>query len=237
MIRAVALGAALSALSALSVLLAAHPRAHAQAANEARARTLFEEASAAMAEGRVADARDAFRTSLALEPRPATAFNLAVTLRESGAFRDALETYDALLDGAYGDLDPGRRTEVERMIRAVQRQLAHLVLTVEGADDVLLRVDGRAVEAVSSGGRVEVAVDPGDHVISARARGAEPVDEQVALEEGETRTVPFVLETIPEGDEPDDESVFGSPWPWVIFGILAASRSRTRSPTTSSSAA
>ncbi len=192
----------------------------------ARARALFEEASAAMASGRVAAARDLFSESLTLEPRAATAYNLAVTLRESGDLTEALSTYEALLAGDYGPLEAEKTREVRRAVTAVRRELGRLIIEVDGADEVLLRVDGRALETVSAGSRMEALVNPGDHVVTARAPRSEPAERQIVVESGQSLPISFDLAPpteAPSSEEEveDDASLFASPWPWIIFGVVA----------------
>ena len=93
--------------------VAAQPRS----ADTARARRLFEEAMTSMDDGAYDVAIERFEASLALAPRPATAFNLALALRGAGRIREATAT------------------------------LAALRVRVAGPPTLELRIDGERVEA------------------------------------------------------------------------------------------
>jgi hypothetical protein len=213
------------ALPLLAILTLAGT-ASAQARDDtARARALFEEASTAVAEGRLAEAQELFRESLALEPRAATAFNLAVALRESGAFAEALDTYEALLAGDYGELSREQRRDVRASIEETRASLGRVIVTVNGADDVLILVDGRTLQRVDDGARVEVVVDPGEHVVTARAADIRPIDEEVRVGRGESRNVeldlaPWATDETGHDETGDGGGLFSSPWPWIIFGAV-----------------
>ena len=81
------------ALLAILVSAAAQRPAHARADDAEDARRLFEQAGEARRSGRLVDARDLLRRSLALHPSRATAFNLALTLHKKGDDQSAVEEY------------------------------------------------------------------------------------------------------------------------------------------------
>lgn len=149
-------------------------------ADTARARRLFEEAMTSMDDGAYDVAIERFQASLALAPRPATAFNLALALRGAGRIREAIATLDALLAGEHGPLRDQQRGEADQLRTEATTDLATVRVRVSGPADLELRVDGERV-AAEPGAWVEHRLDPGEHVVTASAPDHATVERPIAL--------------------------------------------------------
>ena len=195
------------------------------AARRDEARQLFARGEVAFAEGRLADARRLFRQSLDLHPHQATAFNLALAMREAGAYLDSDALYAELLDGRFGALDEERRREVAGLRAEVRARIGRLRVRVHGAARSEVLVDGRIVARAASSETTEAEVDPGEHVATARAADYLPVDETVHVEAGETVSIRLAL-TEPIGRAPiavgPVDSGGASLWPWIALAAAVA---------------
>lgn len=148
------------------------------------ARALFERGTAAIHEGRFADARPDLERSLALDARPATAFNLVIALRGMGRLIDAGTACEALLAGEHGPLEDAQRVEAASICDDARRGVAHLRVRIGGTRPIEVRVDGVTLGDHAPGDEIDRSIDPGAHVVTAVAPGAEPVDRAVELARG-----------------------------------------------------
>ena len=160
-----------------------------------RARALFDEALAAIGAGRYDEAVESLRRSLELEPRSATAFNLAVALRGTGDLLAAEEVFRGLLEGRYGELDESRTSQVTALLTEVREQIGLLRIRVSGADDPVLTVDGEPAE-IGAGGTAEVRVNPGERNVLATAPERRPVRRTVEVVRGSEVDVELALEVL-----------------------------------------
>jgi hypothetical protein len=213
-----ALSSFLVALTLALTLTASRTRA--DDADEAR--VLFEEADAALDEGRFAAARDLLRRSIAAQPQRAAAFNLAVALRGTGELSSSIDVFEQLLHGAYGELEPERREQVLRLLEEVRREVATLHVRACGAPEISVRLDGvlRATLADSRPrelcGEADLSADPGEHIVRFDAPRATSVEQRVVLARGGRERVSVTLELLPE--EGEEQSVITSPWLWLGVG-------------------
>lgn len=201
-------------LSVALLWVAATPSVQGQTREQTReARNLFEEAERAQEAGRYAEARDLYRRSLEVVPRPGSAFNLAVCLRGTGEILQSVQTFDALLGDEYGPLEAAQRSEVTRLRQEANAEVARLRIEASGADAIEIRVDGVRVEEISDGQTIEWRVNPGEHVVTATALQRVDVEERLTVERGGTGGVRMVLTPtrdamlgtlIVEASEPDD---------------------------------
>lgn len=175
--------AALLAMAAPSLASAQQttPAAEPTRAERAEARSLFEQARAAIQEGRFAAARDLLRRSLALAPNTGSAFNLAVALRGTGELRSAVQTFEALLAGEHGTLSAEQAREASTLMARTRADLAHLEVRVTGAPSVEVRLDGELVGEAPEGGTVQTDIDPGVHVLTASAPRRVPYEERLEV--------------------------------------------------------
>ncbi|MEM9188647.1 MAG: hypothetical protein AAGF12_05700 [Myxococcota bacterium] len=187
------------------------PAAQDQASEEpsAQAEALFEEGTAALQEGRFAEAVERYTASLDLLPQLATAFNLAVALRGVGRTRAAVELFDELLDERYGAFDDAWRATAEELRRETVREIARLSITLEGAEAAQLRIDGVPAGELRAGAPLLRRVDAGTHVLAALASGRATEDVSVRVERGGEATVELRF---------TEEEGGGSALPWVLLG-------------------
>lgn len=187
----------LFAATVLIVLVLIHSSASAQSRDDARARRLFEDAMSAMDDGSYDLAIERLTESLALAPRPATAFNLGLALRGAGRIREAIARLDALL-AARAELRPEQRREAEQLRSDAIADLATLRVRVTGARELELRIDGSRVDGVAPGTWTEQRVDPGDHVITASARDHGTLERSITVPRGGSSELE--IELVPVAD-------------------------------------
>lgn len=163
-------------------------------AQEADARRLYERGSAAYQAGRHAEAVEYFQQSLDLVRNAGTAFELANALRFAGRPVRAVEVFDGLLDRDYGSISNSQRQEVSRLRAEALSETASVVVSIEGAPEAEVRVDGDATGTVTARSPLEVRVDPGEHVLRVASPRYVAAEERLALRRGERRMLELVLE-------------------------------------------
>lgn len=196
---------------AIVVAVAVAPAA-ARADDVQDARRRFDEGKAALTTGRFAEARDHFRASLALAPKAASAFNLAVALRGTGEPVEAVTVFEVLLEGAYGELSNRQREEIDALLERTRAEVAVLTVRIAGAASAEVRIDGRRLATLQEGEARSQSVDPGPHVVSATAPMRALAERRIDLPRGGREEV--VLELAPSSEalrarlvvegEPDD---------------------------------
>jgi len=196
---------------ALALGLAAAP-ARADCPDGEVAREAFVEAQRLAAERRLAAAREAYARSLAACPRVPTAYNLAVVELQLGAFAAALDRAERLAEAELGPLSEGQAAAVEQVRDEAQRRVAFLDVTVAGASDAAVRLDGRSVGAAP----LALTVDPGVHRLEAEAADGRRTSSQVEASAGRLA----VSLRLPAAGQPLEQS----PWLWtsVILVAIAA---------------
>jgi hypothetical protein len=163
---------------------------------ESQARALFERGVAASDQGHWAEAAELYQRSRALVERPSTLFNLVGVLHRLGRYREGLEVGAAYLraPGTAGERD--KRAEVERLLADMQLAVGVVEVSVLPRA-AQLTLDGVPVPA--SPERYELAVDPGQHVLTAFARSYEPQERRFAMERGVRVRVELTL--VPDAPE------------------------------------
>jgi hypothetical protein len=150
----------------------------------------FDEGLRALQEERFADALAAFETSYRLDPVPVVLYNIGMCQRELGdpaAARTALLRYAA----APGEGDPpDLREQAERTIREIDALLASLTVNVEPSGATVL-ID--AIDVGTAPLAEPLRLNPGRHVVDARADGFDPGTVEVDLSAGESATVTMRL--------------------------------------------
>jgi hypothetical protein len=205
------------ALAVLGAMLV-HATAAAQDASSEDAQALFEQGRVALEEGRPAEAREPLERSFLLSPRPATAFNLIVAYWGSGRPVAAGMLCERLLDGAFGEIEQARRAQAEEVCASARADVAHLDIDVEGRGRATIRIDGESAGETDVPGSLERDLDPGRHVLTARAPGAVADERTIELGRGERATVRLRLVPSNRSDRAE-----GGPraWPFVLAGCLA----------------
>jgi len=143
-------------------------RAHAQSAE---AEGLFNDGNKQMAEGKLAQACDAFEASNRVEPRAGTLIRLGECREQNQQLASAWSAYKDALTRVK---DPRKREVATAKARALESRLSYLTVSV--SDDS--RIEGLTL--TRSGKSVDpmlwnraLAVDGGDYVIAGRAPGHE----------------------------------------------------------------
>lgn len=196
----------------MALLVLAPPRARAQ---EDDARALFERGTAAVHEGRFADARVELERSLTLAPRAPTAFNLVIALRGMGQLVRAGDVCETLLADRYGAIEATQRAEAERVCADARAGIARLRVRAAGESAFELRIDGLSLGEIEPGDVVDHSVDPGAHVVTLVAPGHPPVDRVVELERGAQSELELL--------GPPRARTESGPDVGLVFGITAGS--------------
>ena len=147
--------------------------AQAQGNDPAAAQALFDEAKRLLAQGNLKEACPKFLASLKLDPAPGAALNLATCYEKNGQTASAWARYieAASLARQAGQLD--REKYAGEQAALLEPRLLRLVIRVASAPNGLsVMRDGLPVDAAVRG--AAVPVDPGKHVVEARAPGKKP---------------------------------------------------------------
>lgn len=197
----------------LALLLgtAATESAHAQDAAELQeARDKFQKALALQTGGDWASALALLKEVAAVRSTPQVRFNIALCEENLGQLVAAVGDYEL----AAADARAADETEVvqqaERRLKELKGRIPKVVVTRgTNADTATITLDG-----VTLGDQVigkEMNVDPGPHVITARATGFDSFRTTVRVEEAETKTVPVMLTPVAEPPPAPPPSPSGPP--------------------------
>ncbi|MBI4705019.1 MAG: tetratricopeptide repeat protein [Deltaproteobacteria bacterium] len=212
--------AALLAAALCSVTLATLARAS-EAPSTAQA--LFDEARGIMAAGRYAEACPLFAESQRLDPGGGTLLNLALCHEAEGKTATAWAELKEALGVARQDARADRAELAAARIAAIEPRLSRLSVIVPPEarlGDLVVARDGVALGAAVWGRAVPV--DPGSHVVSAKAPGRKPWQTSVQVDadaDSQTVTVPPLA---PAGASEDAGAGPGTGWgAGRIAGLVA----------------
>lgn len=188
---------ALVLAAALGLAVAAPPLA--PEAHAAPTRAEKQDARAAWTKGRKEAARkrwsqavDLFREAVDLDPKAQYQLDLVRALIAESLPREASDVLDAL-DAARDELSPAERRAADDLRQKVEMRLATIVVEVKGpTEGLVVDVDGEEVKPGDA-----VRVDPGKHLVRAKAPGWIPMEQTVQLKERQTEAVGFELERDP----------------------------------------
>jgi len=147
-----AIAIAIAIVMAARPALAQTPEAHAQAAAR------FNQGVDLFRQHAYAQAADAFEQAYALAPHPFALWNAADAREKAGQEARAANLCARFLREAAPD--DANRGEASRRLVSLTPRLSRVILEAPGADEV--RLDGVPQ------GRLELFVDPGDHLVTAR---------------------------------------------------------------------
>lgn len=197
-----------------------------------RARALFEEAARAKSEARWADVRRLLQQSIEAYPQFSTAWNLVTADEELDDLPAAETLLIGLKNGAFGPLSAKELAAVNTRLEAVARELGSLAIDT-GAAGTEVAIDGAPRGVVDATGKIELRVTAGTHIVVVRAPDGRALERSVDLGRGDRRALRFsfpapIAEAPPvppaltaPAPAPPEESVFSSPWLWVVIGALA----------------
>jgi hypothetical protein len=166
-------------------------------ADVALARQLFNEGLELSKAGKWEDAREKLARSLALKRAAITLYTLGVAEMKSGHPVAALEHLHAFVALPR---EPGTERFVEPAKKAIADMEARvgrvtIAVTPAGASDLEVTVDGVTVPpAALDHARI---VDPGDHVIAAKAPGYRPAEQRVSVAPSAKMDVKLTLDPLP----------------------------------------
>lgn len=179
-------------LTAVAPVVAREAAAAPSRADRAEARAAWQKGRREAARRRWDEAEAAFREADDLVPSVQHKLDLARVLEAQGRVREASEVLDALDASKEPDAGGVRRAAAE-LRRRVERRLATIVVEVSGpSSGLVVDVDGDEVEPGEA-----VRVDPGKHLVRAKADGWVPMEQTVELAERQTEAVTFALERDP----------------------------------------
>lgn len=158
-----------SAALLAAALLVAAPSADAQTGDKAAAESLFQAGVALMNQGKFVEACPKFVESQAADPSSGTLLNLGSCYERTGKTASAWATYKeaAVLARKLGQTD--REAVANGRIAELEPRLSRLRIDAGDVPGQIIKRDGYEVGRGSLG--IPIAVDPGDHVISATAPG------------------------------------------------------------------
>ncbi len=215
---------------------------------ESPAERLFREGRAQMLEGRFDEACPKIAESQRLEPHVGTLLNLAACHERQGKVGSAWVEYQKALTAARAEGQADRTRLAQERITVLEPRVPWLDIVVpsaSSASDLDVWLDGATVQPVAWG--KEMPVDPGSHVVTAKAAGRPPFEQNLELREGEhaVSTVTFdggdplpaeaaparvIVDPTPAVSEaPPSPAKERSRWvfePGVFLGFMSASTSR-----------
>lgn len=180
--------------------------AHAQASTEvALAETLYRQARELSAAGNYAEACPKFAESYRLDPATGTLLNLAACHEAEGKTATAWIEYSDALAASRRDKRAVRVKYAQDRMTELEPKLSRLTLVVPVETDepeLALFLNGTPVGRAARG--VATPVDPGRHVVEAKAPGRKPFREEVdVLPNADQKTVTIAkLEPLPPEPAP-----------------------------------
>lgn len=200
----------LSLALAVSIPQLAYAQQEPTAQDIAQARQLGQQAIAAYDAGNYAEAEKLYAAASKLYPlAPTLTLGLARAQAKQGKVVSAQENYNKIIrewsnqpnpQPAFKDALESAKAEVG----AVSARIASVVITVEGAQDPTVTIDGVNVPTVALG--LKRPVDPGTHVVKATAEGMKPAETSFQVAEGGSAEAKLTL-------EPDPNAPVASPPP------------------------
>ena len=179
------------------------------------------EARIATKQKRHADAANALRKAVELDPNPQTKLDLARSLVELGKLVEASRSLNDVI--TVSGASPGAKKVVaasKKLLASIEPRVPWVKISVIGppADQTTTTIDEEEVDASS-----EIPFDPGDHLVVAEASGYERTERRITLEEGEHELVKLKLTKVARVVAPVEPKSSGSVAPAAIaFGVGAA---------------
>lgn len=161
-----------AAVTTLALAAVAAPAGEAAAAAPALAQVLFEEGRELIARGRTEEACAKFAESNRLDPATGTLLNLAVCNESRGKTATAWEQFRAAEAASQYDRRDDRVRFAREHIAKLEPRLSRVSLRVPEAQQVPgLQITLDGVQLQQAAWNVATPIDPGEHVVVARAPG------------------------------------------------------------------
>lgn len=214
------------AVPLVAAVLLAGPVAAAQSPDEQeRARETHERGMAALESQKFAEARDHFLEALRLHPGQGSAFNLGLAYRGTGQAGKAIDIWERLLAGEFGEVPESARTEVRTLIEEMRQARGRIEVRLEAPDTATVLLDGEDRGSVRSSDPRVFEVDAGQRLLRLQAEDHLPAERSVTVQGGATKIERFVLEAAAdESPEPGREStpLWREPALWGVTGAILA---------------
>jgi len=220
------LGPWLTGIAAAGLFWVGSAKAEPSAADRATARSLATEGYWALHDKRYAEAADRFGRADALVHAPTLTLDWARSLVGLGQFVEAQERYELIIrEGVDNKAPPSWQralSDAKTELAALRPRLSWVTITVAGAGDAHVSIDGVAVPAAAVG--VRRAINPGSHEFSAAANGYLNSSKTLKLAEGQEGSVALELQVDP--NQHQAEPVLDTPPPVQVV-ISPPTRNRT----------
>jgi hypothetical protein len=188
---------ALLAAASLALLAAASP-ASAQPTPEKAAQRAFDEGMKLLDQGKIVEACPKLEESQRLDPAMGTQYRLAECWEKLGRTASAWALFRQVVSEAQAAGRDDRAAVSTARATALEPRLTRILIIVAPSArtrGLIVRRDGAVVDEAQWGRGV--AVDPGDHVISASAPGKKPWEQQQQARSG---TVEVTIPMLEAGD-------------------------------------
>jgi tetratricopeptide (TPR) repeat protein len=178
---------------ALALALATAPAT----AFAAEADRLFSEGVKLLDAGKFAEACPKLEQSQKLEPAAGTLLNLAACYEKSGRRAQALKTFREAGDAARARGRADWTKVADDHVRALEGALPKLTIHRGPTPGLEVTLDGKPVSDAELG--ASLAVDPGTHVVVARASGRAPFSSTVSVKDATSVDIPALEPEKPAG--------------------------------------
>ena len=172
---------------------AADPAAGDPGVDKGMAEALFRAAKDLQAQGQLADACPKFAESHRLDPKPGTILNLATCHELEGRTASAWADYAEAATFAARAHQAEREKLARSKVEELGKRLSYVTFRFPDVKDLIVLLDGKALTTAAAGTRVPI--DPGEHLIDARAPGKKSWANHVKIEPGpgeQTVVVPML---------------------------------------------
>ena len=182
-----------------------HP-AHAEPSSTeaALASALFTDGRTLMDKGKFAEACPKLAESHRLDPGGGVVLALALCREAEGKTASAWVAFEDALAFAKRDKRDDRKATIEQHLDALRPMLSRFSVSMSDgarAQGAVVTLDGRALAEASLG--VAFVVDPGEHLLLARAPGKAPFRESIVIARAEEKSVTVPpLDVARDGDAP-----------------------------------
>lgn len=172
-------------------------------ADIATARELFREGLELSKEEKWEEARVKLGQSLALKQAALTFYTLAVADKNTSHLVAALEHFRGFLAQPVTDKTEGFVEPARQAVAELEKRVAGATITVkpQGSPNLSVRLDGEDLPLSALGRRR--LLDPGEHVVTAKADGFAPRTQRLVVAEGENREVVLALQRGPQDGVPE----------------------------------
>lgn len=206
--------------TAAALTLQGHAHASDDSVVGAAAQALFDEGRALLDAQRVPEACEKFNQSQRLDPSGGTLLNLAVCHEQQGKTASAWLEYGESWSVALRENRPDRALIAKERMAALEPRLSRILLRVRPDCACVVTLDGREVPRPVPD--LAVPIDPGEHLLEARAPGKQAFSQRIRIMADAATTELTIPELAPVPVAPPRPP--SHQMPPVRAGIVARSR-------------